>query len=72
MPKEQTTDLVRGCFYTLILIGKIDGHTPPKITLISSLMFESAMTSFFAVTHANKTCLCKPVIISFTQLLKPV
>ncbi len=53
MPKEQTTDLVRGCFYTLILIGKIDGHTPPKITLISSLMFESKCNDQFFSGHTR-------------------
>ncbi len=38
MPKELTTEVLRGCFYTLILIGRLDGQTPPEITLITSLI----------------------------------
>ncbi len=37
MPKELTTEVVRGCFYTRILIVRLDGCTPPEITLITSL-----------------------------------
>ncbi len=37
MPKELTTEVVRGCLYTWMLIGRLDGRTPPKITLITSL-----------------------------------
>ncbi len=37
MPKELTTEVVRGCLYTWMLIGRLDGRTPPEITLITSL-----------------------------------
>ncbi len=37
MPKEPTTEVVRGCLYTWMLIGRLDGRTPPEITLITSL-----------------------------------
>ncbi len=37
MPKELTTEVVRGCFYTRILIGGLDRHTPSEITFITSL-----------------------------------
>ncbi len=36
MPKELTTEVVRGCLYTWMLIGRLDGRTPPEITLITS------------------------------------
>ncbi len=38
MPKELTTEVVRGCLYTWMLIGRLDGRTPPEITLITSLV----------------------------------
>ncbi len=38
MPKELTMEVVRDCIYTWILIGRLDGHSPPKITLITSLL----------------------------------
>ncbi len=37
MLKELTTEVVRGCLYTWMLIGRLDGRTPPEITLITSL-----------------------------------
>ncbi len=37
MPKEPTTEVVRGCLYTWMLIVILDGRTPPEITLITSL-----------------------------------
>ncbi len=37
MPKELTTEVVRGCLYTWMLIGRLDGRTPLEITLITSL-----------------------------------
>ncbi len=37
MPKELTTEVVRGYFYTLILIGRLDGSTPPEMKLITLL-----------------------------------
>ncbi len=40
MPKELTTEVVRGCLYTWMLIGRLDGRTPPEITLITSLIFK--------------------------------
>ncbi len=36
MPKELTTEVVRGCLYTWMLIGRLDGRTPPEIMLITS------------------------------------
>ncbi len=39
MAKELTTEVGRGCFYTLILIGRLDVRTPPEIMLIISLCF---------------------------------
>ncbi len=30
-------EVVRGCLYTWMLIGRLDGRTPPEITLITSL-----------------------------------
>ncbi len=44
MPKELTTEVVRGCISTRILIGRLDGHTPPEITLITSLVIIIAYT----------------------------
>ncbi len=35
MLKELTTVVVRGCFYTLILTGRLDGRTPAEITVIT-------------------------------------
>ncbi len=37
MPKELTTEVVRGCLYTWMLIRRLDGRTPLEITLITSL-----------------------------------
>ncbi len=45
MPKELTTEVVRGCLYTWMLIGRLDGRTPPEITLITSLQFLRVMMS---------------------------
>ncbi len=38
MPKELKTEVVRCCFYTRILIGRLDGRAPPEIKLITSLL----------------------------------
>ncbi len=46
MPKELTTEVVRGCLYTWMLIGRLDGRTPPEITLITSLNFHSLLRSY--------------------------
>ncbi len=44
MPKELTTEVIRGCLYTWMLIGRLDGRTPPEITLITSLLLFSKDT----------------------------
>ncbi len=38
MLKELTMEVVRCCFYTQILIGRLDGRAPPEIKLITSLI----------------------------------
>ncbi len=44
MPKELTTEVVRGCLYTWMLIGRLDGRTPLEITLIISHMLTCVQT----------------------------
>ncbi len=37
MPKELKTEVVRGCFLCLDVNGRLDGHAPPEMMLITSL-----------------------------------
>ncbi len=39
MPKELTTEVVRGCLYTWMLIGRLDRRTPPLSSVNLTLMF---------------------------------
>ncbi len=54
MPKELTTEVVRGCFYTWILIGRLDGCTPPEITFITS--FKGSATFHDSFHDSLKYC----------------
>ncbi len=53
MPKELTTEVVRGCVYTWMLIGRLDGRIPPEITLITSHIILLYMYSWVAVFHSE-------------------
>ncbi len=55
MPKEPTTEVVRGCLYTWMLIGRLDGCTPPEITLITSHICFSHMTHMTVIFPRNIT-----------------
>ncbi len=38
MPKELTMEVVRGCFYTPILIGRLNGRTAPVNNFTTTLL----------------------------------
>ncbi len=58
MPKEPTTEVVRGCLYTWMLIGRLDGRTPPEITLITSLIIATSYKSSAGDTYTSQIFFC--------------
>ncbi len=51
MPKELTTEVVKGCLYTCILIVRSVGHTPPEITLITLCVAKPASPTEFHLLY---------------------